>query len=134
MEKTPYRLARLSFIGAGIMKQSILIVLVATSFILFSKTAQGVPCENDTAEMLKCANLEYQEADDKFKDFWQALPGPIRFEYRIFQKNWLEYRENFCTDKANKVAGEEIIRSIIFLKCKTTLTKKRIEYFRRVLD
>lgn len=117
------------------MKQSILIVLLAMSVILFSKTAQAIPCKaQNNTEMLKCANLEYQEADEKLNNFWKKSARYVGYQFREFQKNWLEYREDFCRDEANKVTGEEVIKSIALLRCKTTLTKKRIEYFERIFD
>ena len=118
------------------MKKNILIVLLAIPFVLFSRTAYAGPCEtqNDNGEMIQCANLLYDEADDTLNEVWHALSNRTRNTLRPSQRNWMNNRDPICKTEADEIAGEGTMWPIIFLGCKTTKTKERTEYLEQFLN
>jgi uncharacterized protein YecT (DUF1311 family) len=118
------------------MKQNLLIVLLAIPFALYSEIAHAGPCEtqNDNGEMIQCANLLYEEADDELNAVWQALSNRTRNKLRPSQRNWIKDRDTVCTQEADETAGTGTMWPIIFIGCKTTETEKRTEFLEKFLD
>lgn len=83
--------------------------------------------------MNQCADLLYEEADDKLNEVWQALSNRTRNKLRQSQRNWIKDRDAVCTQEADETAGVGTMWPIIFIGCKTTETKARTEYLERFL-
>lgn len=108
------------------MQTKILIFLL----MLFHSPAWALDCDNanTTAEMVTCADQEFQQADQQLNTAYQALrqdlDGPAKALLKSAQLSWIKFRDNHCRFERDKARGGTIA-PLMEIGCLTTLTQHR---------
>ncbi|NVK19341.1 MAG: DUF1311 domain-containing protein [Methylocystaceae bacterium] len=108
------------------MQTRILIFLL----MLFHSPAWALDCDNanTTAEMVICADQEFQKADQQLNKAYQALrqdlDDPAKALLKSAQLNWIKFRDSHCLFERDKARGGTIA-PLMEIGCLTTLTQHR---------
>jgi len=89
-------------------------------------------------EMNQCINNEFKELDNQMEDIagviYRNEKDLEEVEFlRISQKNWVDYRDNYCTWKSGKYDGGSF-RIYAYYSCQKDLTQNRIDELKLNID
>ena len=96
-------------------------------------------CETATtsADVMRCVNQHHEDAQANLKDVFKTLSlkksGETLEGIEALQTLWIEYRDRECEAEVSALSSEALKR-LEGIKCKTRLTRERINALQKTLD
>jgi uncharacterized protein YecT (DUF1311 family) len=98
---------------------------------IMPRAAAALDCENaeTTVDMIKCADRDFQEADERLRALYTKLHAEMdetaRTLLRDAQRAWLVFRDAEC-ERARDVARGGTLAPVLHISCLADLTEQRI--------
>ncbi|WP_428628972.1 lysozyme inhibitor LprI family protein [Sphingopyxis sp.] len=101
-------------------------------------------CGGNTVEMVQCANRSFDRADRELNSLWRDIADDLGRQDRQFddhleprldiaqkaQNAWLAFRDAQCAAYADLEGRGGTIYPLIYIGCRTDMTRERIEHLR----
>jgi uncharacterized protein YecT (DUF1311 family) len=106
-----------------------------------ARPAEDPDCSGNTLQMVQCANRVFDRADRELNGVWQDNISALEREDRTLddhrepradiartaQKAWLAFRDAQCAVEADDEARGGSMYPLIYIACRTDMTRARIQ-------
>lgn len=115
------------------------------ALLLITPEADKINCAGDTRQMVQCAYLEFERAENEMNRAWSDVAvalaaedarakdsfSPTRLEIgQAEQKAWMAFRNAQCVREADREARGGTMYPLVYHGCRTEKTKARTALLR----